>query len=141
MRRSLGALAVSLLLSSAGAPALAQSAPSDLLGQWHGPSICVKADWNAACHDEEAYYDFVPGSASGRVLLHAYKIINGEKELMGDLEFSYDAASHAWTSDFQNTRVHVRWIFEPRGAAMTGRVVQLPSLRAARHVTVTRAKD
>ncbi len=41
---------------------------SELLGHWRGESICVKADWNAACNDEVVFYDVVPGEKPDRVL-------------------------------------------------------------------------
>jgi len=64
---------------------------SELLGHWRGESICVKADWNAACNDEVVFYDVVPGEKPDRVLLRAYKIVNGRNEPMGDLEFAYES--------------------------------------------------
>jgi hypothetical protein len=114
--------------------------PSELLGRWHGTSICTKADWNAACYDEEAYYDAQPGDAAGHVLLHGYKIVNGTPEFMGDLDFTYDTTLKAWTYEFQNARVHVRWIFEVTGDELHGRAVSLPSLRVAREIRVKRER-
>jgi hypothetical protein len=111
---------------------------SELLGRWRGESICVKADWNQACHDEIAFYDVVPGARPGHVLLHGYKVVNGENQLMGDLDFAYDAGLHAWAAEFRNARVHIRWTFEVRGTTLEGRVVDLPSQRVARNVRVSR---
>jgi hypothetical protein len=112
--------------------------PSELLGRWRGTSICTRADWNVACHDEEAYYDAQPGDAAGHVLLHGYKMVNGKPEFMGDLDFTYDPALRAWTSEFQSTRVHSKWIFEIAGDELHGRAVSLPSLRIARDIHVRR---
>jgi hypothetical protein len=50
--------------------------PKSIAGRWHGESICVKAAWNAACHDEEVVYDVAPDSTQpGRMRFHASKIV------------------------------------------------------------------
>ena len=48
------------------------------------------------------FYDVVPGEKPDRVLVHAYKIVNGQNEPMGDLDFGYDAGLKAWAADFSN---------------------------------------
>ena len=111
---------------------------SELLGHWRGESICVKADWNAACNDEVVFYDFVPGEKPDHVLAHAYKIVNGRNEPMGDLEFAYDAGLKAWTADFSNARVRIRCVFDVHGASLDGRLVDLKAGRVARHIRVSR---
>ena len=73
---------------------------SELIGRWRGTSICTKADWNAACHDEEALYDFKEGVAPGHVLSKGYKIVNGTPEFMGDLDFAWDPGAGAWVAEF-----------------------------------------
>ena len=82
------ALLLSSLVMTQGAGA--GHPTSELVGRWRGTSICTKADWNAACHDEEALYDFQEGVAPGHVLSKGYKIVNGKPEYMGDLDFAYD---------------------------------------------------
>jgi len=111
---------------------------SELLGHWRGESICVKADWNAACNDEVVFYDVVPGEKPDRVLLRAYKIVNGRNEPMGDLEFAYDAGLKAWTADFSNARVRIRFVFDVHGASLDGRLLDLKTERVARHIRVSR---
>jgi hypothetical protein len=111
---------------------------SELVGHWRGESVCVKADWNAACNDEVVFYDAVPAEKSGRVLLHAYKIVNGENQPMGDLEFAYDAGLKSWAADFSNARVRIRFIFDVHGSALDGRLLDLKNDRIARHIRVSR---
>lgn len=111
---------------------------SELLGHWRGESICVKAEWNAACHDEVVFYDFVPDERPDRVLLHAYKIVNGQNELMGDLVFTFDAGLKAWAADFSNTRVRIRYVFDVHGTSLDGRLLDLKAERLARHLRVSR---
>jgi hypothetical protein len=131
------ALATVWLLAISGGVA-ADHPASELLGVWHGTSICAKADWNRSCHDEEALYDFHPGEAAGHVIEHAYKIVNGRAEFMGDLDYAWDDTLHAWVADFANERVHVHWILEPHGDALEGRAELLPSLNIGRQIRVSR---
>jgi hypothetical protein len=104
---------------------------SELVGRWHGTSICTKADWNASCHDEEALYECKDGVAPGHVLMKGYKIVNGKPEYMGDLDFAYDETAGAWVAEFAGSRVQSRWIFETQGDDLNGRAVSLPSMRVA----------
>jgi hypothetical protein len=111
---------------------------SELVGHWRGESVCVKATWNAACNDEIVFYDAVAAEKSDRVLLHAYKIVNGENQPMGDLEFAYDAGLKAWAADFSNARVRIRFIFDVHGSSLEGRLLDLKNDRVARHIRVSR---
>lgn len=115
------------------------SGPHAILGRWHGHSICVKAPWNAACNDEEVFYDFIAEQAdSGRILQHASKLVAGHAEWMGDLELSYMADRAGWAGEFSNGRVHIRWSYRLRGDSLEGEVVMLPTLQVARHVVAWR---
>jgi hypothetical protein len=113
---------------------------SSILGRWRGESVCIKAPWNARCNDEEVVYDFQPSATrEGGLILHAFKIVNGTLEPMGDLEFAFDSASRQWRGDFANTRVRIRWIYEVSGSVLTGRVVDLAAgERVSREVRARR---
>jgi len=111
---------------------------SELIGRWRGTSICTKADWNAACHDEEALYDFKEGVAPGHVLSKGYKIVNGTPEYMGDLDFAWDPGAGAWVAEFAGPRIRSRWVFSVHGDTIDGRAVLLPAGRDARVVHVRR---
>lgn len=66
-----------LTLSGQGA-----TRPGAIAGWWHGTSTCVKATWNAACHDEVIVEEFVPASPdSSRMTLEAFKIAGGRHVL------------------------------------------------------------
>ena len=134
------ALVAGALLASVGGRGEAQdtTAARAILGRWAGSSICVKAEWNAACNDETVVYDFVPSDSAGRITLHASKIVAGKPEPMGDLEVSYDPAARRWFGDFDNARVSIRWIYEVAGSRLTGRVVDRRTLRVSRNVTASR---
>jgi len=120
-------------------PLAAQSATA-ILGEWQGTSICVKASWNAACHDEVIVYGVVPSTArAGQVTMHACKIVNHAEEWMGDLELAYDSTAARWAGDFQNSRVHVRWSYRVQGDSLTGQVENLATGQVGRHVEAVRA--
>jgi hypothetical protein len=111
---------------------------SELVGRWRGPSICTKADWNAACHDEDAFYDASEGVAPGHVLLKGYKVIDGKPQYMGDLDFAFDASEKAWVAEFSGPHLQSRWIFEVSGNELHGQAVVLPSKQVSRTIHVTR---
>jgi hypothetical protein len=125
----------SLVMTQSG---VAGHPTSELVGLWHGTSICTKADWNAACHDEEAVYDVHPGEAPGHVLLHGYKIVAGAAEFMGDLDFAWDDEAKAWKAEFVGPRVRSRWLLEVAGDSLTGKAFLLPDLRVGRTIRVER---
>ena len=136
-------LRILLLLAFGGAldrPSLGAQIPApSLLGRWHGRSICIKADWNAACNDEEAFYDFVPApSGLPRLLLHAYKRVGTAIASMGDLEFWPDTGGARWVGEFANTHVHIRWVYQVADSGLTGTLILLPSMHLARNVHAQR---
>ena len=134
-----GMMPLLLAFAPCGGSLAAQASQPSLLGKWHGTSICTKAAWNAACNDEEAFYNFVrvPGGAS-KVLLHAYKRVGTAIEPMGDMEFVPDTGRGRWTSEFSNSRVHIRWNFQVADSVINGTLLMLPSMQVARTVRVRR---
>lgn len=141
----LATLSIAMTLAASGLAAplaspLAAQSPRAILGHWIGESICIKASWNAACHDEQIVYDFTPlGADSMRVHQVAYKIVAGRPELMGELDYTYDPTQRAWLGEFSNARVHVVWRYELHGAELVGRVNMLPSGKRARTVRAHRS--
>ncbi len=125
------------------APLAAQQAPSaTILGRWHGFSVCVKADWNGACNDEEVQYDFVPvGRRTDSVTLHAAKLVSGAFEPMYDLDFHLDIATRRWTGDFSNQRVSIQWRYDVSDTLLTGTVILFPSGRVGRNVVARRVPE
>src|SRR5206468_1802724 len=92
-----------------------------------------------ACHDEVVVYEFRDATAGGgAVTLAAFKIVNGEKVPMGEIDFAYDAKQGAWTSEFRTPRTHVLWTYIVSGDAMTGTLVDLPTKHLVRTVAVQR---
>lgn len=119
--------------------ALLQHPGDALLGRWEGTSVCVKADWNAACHDETIRYDVVRTAGRGDTLtVHAFKQVAGAFEPMGDLDAVWDPAGRRWVAPFANARVRIEWSYWLAGAELHGQVVTLPERRKARDVVAHR---
>jgi hypothetical protein len=113
-----------------------------ILGEWRGTSTCVKSPEFPSCHDEIVVYEFRRSAAGAdAVTLAAYKIVDGEKQLMGEMDFSFDAKEGAWTSEFQTARYHGLWTFFVKQDSITGTLVDLPSRHVVRNVSVRRGKD
>lgn len=84
-----------------------------LTGDWSGESICqVK---NSPCHDEKVVYHIAKGSGPDDYLVEADKIVNGQAEGMGRLNFKYDAKAATLTSE-----EHGHWLFYIKGSKMDG---------------------
>jgi hypothetical protein len=74
------------------------------------------------------------------VTLAAFKIVDGEKQLMGEMDFAYDEKQGAWTSEFRTARYHGLWTFFVKQGSITGTLVDLPSKHLVRNVSVRREK-
>ena len=130
-----------VLLLTAAAAAASPSPADEVLGTWNGTSTCVKSPEFPSCHDEVVVYEFrKAASDADAVTLAAFKIVNGEKQLMGEMDFTRDAKLGAWVSEFQSARYHGRWSFVVRDGEITGTLVDLPSNHLVRNVSVRREK-
>lgn len=143
--------AVAGLLAFAGRAAMASAAAADsapapagsaaeLLGVWRGTSLCTDRVLAPSCHDEQVIYTFVaaPADSAAPVRLEADKVVGGERQRMGEMDFVYRQATGRWESEFQNARYHGLWSFEVRGRTIAGELVDLPSGGRVRAVRVER---
>ena len=87
----------------------AQGKPSDVVGSWEGESICTVRP--SACHDEHVIYEIKPGPEK-KLTMSADKVVNGERQNMGDLECSYDGktlscpfAKGVWAFEVSGTKM------------------------------------
>jgi hypothetical protein len=143
LRERVGVRGVTFAVLVLTATAAAASPPhaADILGTWNGTSTCVKSPEFPSCHDEVVVYEFRKAdSGADAVTLAAFKIVNGEKQLMGEMDFAFDAKQGAWVSEFQNSRFHGRWAFVVRDGEIKGTLVDLPSNHLVRNVSVRREK-
>jgi len=134
--------ALGLFLALFAPVGVAAPAPvAEILGEWRGTSTCVKSPEFPSCHDEVVVYEFRKSAAAGdAVTLAAFKIVDGEKQLMGEMDFSFDEKQGAWTSEFRTARYHGLWTFFVKEGAITGTLVDLPSNHVVRNVSVRREK-
>jgi hypothetical protein len=112
----------------------------EILGVWHGTSLCVDKKIDTACHDEEVIYT-VDSAATprGPVRMQADKIVNGQRLDMGTFHLKYDSTTHAWSDGMHTPSGHdILWMFEPRGQEMNGALLDLPSRRVVRRVAAKR---
>ena len=125
------------LLFSLLAPA--QDPAAAILGTWEGTSICIKADWNRACHDEETRYQFTRDAQRPEIItVNSFKRINDGWDWMGVVELRYDTAGHRWAGEWRNSRVHIEWSYWLSGSEMAGQVVIFPDRRKGRDVVAHR---
>lgn len=117
-------------------------APADsILGTWHGTSLCVDKSVDTRCSDEVVVYEIDTAGVkiSGNVMVHGYKIVNNERDWMGDLELRYDVGSGLWLCDFTSRDGGgIQFRFRFSGSEMKGTLVELPSERQIRKIEVRR---
>jgi hypothetical protein len=91
-----------------------------------------------ACHDEEVIYEVrVLAEGSDSVAMKADKLVGTTREFMGELHFAPREQNH-WQAVFQTTRVHALWDFTVAGDSMTGTLVDVPTGRLIRRISVRR---
>ena len=78
----------------AAALLIAAAAADPVAGTWEGTSLCqVKP---SPCHDEHVIYRFTK-TGTRQYRLEAYKVVNGQEQYMGPIDFSLDASAHLLT--------------------------------------------
>jgi len=128
-----------LLAAACPADGAAQdSTRASILGTWQGTSICVDKVAFPACHDEEVIYVVRPATQPDSVIMGADKVVHGAREFMGELVFGR-GTDGAWHSVLQSPRVQARWTLRVEGTRMSGTLVELPSGRQIRAVSVRRS--
>lgn len=108
-----------------------------VVGTWRGSSVCVDRQAAPACVDEQVIYDIAPkAGVSGVVTLKADKVVDGRREEMGTLEFSADAKSDSWVTEFDTARGRALWRLDVNGKTMTGTMTLLPAKAVVRRITL-----
>ena len=131
----LESLGFALLLAAATQTA---PPPASILGEWRGPSLCVDRVFAPACKDEVVIYRFTPG-AKDTVHCAAFKIVAGEEQWMGDLDFTPRGRGGDWLCDMRTPRYHGNWRFHVADTLLTGDLVDVPTRKQVRRVRATRA--
>jgi hypothetical protein len=124
---------VAAVFSFAAGGAPAQAAPA---GVWRGTSTCTDRVAAPACTDESVVYTFTPGAKPGTIRWAADKVVNGQREPMGELELTYDAGESCWKADFSSPRVTSVWRLVVNGSHITGTATLLPGKQIVRRIDV-----
>jgi hypothetical protein len=131
-------LVVVLVLMAPCVAGEASAGPVDeIVGTWRGTSACVDRQAAPACTDEQVIYEIAasPGQPNS-VTVRADKVVDGKRVSMGDLEFTYDASSGSWTSEFENPRTHALWRLSVTGTTLKGTLTLLPSKAVVRRMNL-----
>ena len=112
-----------------------------IVGTWSGSSVCVDRQAAPACNDEQVVYEInaspgKPGTVTGK----ADKVVDRKRVSMGVLEFTHDARSGSWTSEFDTPWSHALWRLTVNGAMLTGTLTLLPSKAVVRKVDLRKGK-
>jgi hypothetical protein len=132
---------VSLLHALVLLGAVATPAPSDIgmfVGTWRGTSTCVNREFAPACKDEVVVYEVTRTDKPGVAHLKAYKIVNGEKGLMGEFDYTFDAKNGCWAGEFRNERVHIVHRLKIEGTRMTGTLSDVATGTKVREMALKR---
>lgn len=108
--------------------------PSELVGTWRGTSTCTDRTAASACRDEVVVYEFTAGAKPGTVHWKANKVVDGQRELMGEIDLVYDAGESCWAAEFRSPRVRVVWCLVVDGAHLTGTGRLLPGNQTVRSI-------
>jgi hypothetical protein len=109
----------------------------DFLGTWRGTSICVNRKVAPACKDEMIVYDVQRSEKPKTAILKAYKIVDGQRLPMGELEFVYGDKDGCWRSELSTPRVHGVWCLVVEGRSLTGSLRVMPDDVEVRKVQAT----
>ena len=107
---------------------------NEILGTWQGTSTCTDRVAAPACNDEVIVYEVSAGAVRGVAHWKGYKIVAGQRDLMGELDFTYSADDRCWRADMSSTRVVGVWCLSVQGSAMIGSAWLLPGKQVVRAV-------
>jgi hypothetical protein len=137
--RLLVALGCAAAIAAMDSAAHAQSngiGPMQLIGTWRGTSLCTDRTAAPACQDETVVYEFTAGPEAGTVHWAADKVVNGERQRMGEFDLAYDKDEACWTAEFSSPRVRVIWRLVVAGAQLSGTARLLPGNQTIRRVSL-----
>jgi hypothetical protein len=112
--------------------------PSDLFGTWRGASTCTDRVAAPACRDEVVVYEFTVGAKSGTVHWKADKVVDGQPQLMGEMDLVYEHDDKCWKAEFNSPRIHSVWCLVVDGDHLTGTGRLLPGKQIVRRIDVRR---
>jgi hypothetical protein len=133
--RTIGFLvAAGCVLGASAAPS--NHDPSELIGTWRGTSTCADRVAAPACRDEVVIYDFTAGAKPGTVQWKADKVVEGQRQPMGEFDLAYDSGNACWAAEFSSPRVRIAWCLVVDGDRLTGTGRLLPGKQTVRKIDV-----
>jgi hypothetical protein len=126
-------LVLFLLVSAELAAQRPAGDPANLIGTWRGTSTCTDRVALPACNDEVAVYEFTIGAKPGIILWKADKVVDGQRQPMGELELTYDKSESSWKVE-TGTRVKSVWRLTVEGTHLTGTAKLLPGNEMVRKI-------
>jgi hypothetical protein len=129
-------IAVVLFSLASGAAQRATGIPdaTQLIGTWRGTSTCTDRVAAPACRDETVVYDFSAGAKPGEVHWKADKIVAGQRELMGEMDLTYDTGDACWKAEFAGPSLKSVWRLTVNGTHLTGTARLLPGNQTVRKI-------
>jgi hypothetical protein len=121
-------------VAEVGHPQSNSGEPDELIGIWRGTSLCTDRAAAPACHDETVVYEFTAGAQPGTVHWLADKIVNGQRERMGELDLVFDKTEGCWKAEFSSPRGKSVWRLVVEGARLHGTGRLLPGNETIRKV-------
>ncbi len=113
----------------------------EVVGTWSGTSLCVDRQAAPGCNDEQVVYEIKASSGKpDTVSADADRVVDGKRVSMGVLEFTHDAKSGSWTSEYETPRFHALCRLTVNGAVLTGTLTVLPSKAVVRKIDLRRDK-
>jgi hypothetical protein len=129
-------LLVLTALPQVGFAAVEAAPPAPPTGTWRGTSTCSDRVAAPSCHDEVVVYEFAAGAKPGTVQWKADKVVDGQRQPMGEMDLAYDAGEGCWKAEFTSPRVHIVWCLAVDGTHMTGTGRLLPGKQTVRKIDV-----
>ena len=108
------------LIALASMTAASAADMAAFVGTWRGTSTCVNREFAPACKDEVVVYEIARTEKPGTAHMKAYKIVNGEKLLMGEMDYTFDVKNACWAGEYRNDHVHIVHRLKIEGTSMTG---------------------
>lgn len=92
-----------------------------VVGTWEGDAKCMVA--GSPCHDEHVIYEIARDEKAGGLKTDAYKVVNGEKQLMGTLSCKYNAEKKNLSCSGGNPQLKADWEYLVSGDTIEGTLV------------------
>jgi hypothetical protein len=94
---------------------------NDLIGTWEGESKCTVS--SSPCHDEHVIYEIVGDKRKKDIFkIDAYKLVNGQRELMGTVDCTLPAGSDTLSCTSHSDKQDI-WEFKIANGHMDGTLV------------------